>query len=111
MDHPGTRAAGAGAGVLEERHISPCACVFVCVEEVVNGRVVLVDRFLDQPQTHHPGVKSKVAWRVSRDGGDVVDAVELLHLPGYTAPTQYFVPAAHPRLCPRLPGRARKTLV
>ena len=38
----------------------PGAALLVGVEEVVDGRVVLVDRLLDQAQTEHAGVEVDV---------------------------------------------------
>jgi hypothetical protein len=44
---------------------------------VVDGRVVLVDRLLHEPQAEHADVELDVGGRVARDRGDVVDAFEL----------------------------------
>jgi len=44
---------------------------------VVHGRVVLVDRLLDEPEPERAGVELDVLRRVARDRGDVVDAFEL----------------------------------
>src|SRR5947209_3348221 len=65
------------AGVLEERQLGPGLAGLAGVEEVVDGRVVLVDGLGDQPQSHDPGVEVDVARGVAGDGGDVVDALEL----------------------------------
>ena len=65
------------AGVLEEGEVGAGVAALVGEEEVVDGRVVLVDRFLDQPQAQHPGVEVDVALRVLGDRGDVVNALEL----------------------------------
>src|SRR5204862_547380 len=43
----------------------------------VDGRVVLVDALLDEPQAEHGRVEVDVAGRVARDRGDVVNAFEL----------------------------------
>ena len=48
----------------------------VGVEEVVDGRVVLVDGLLDQPQPQHPHVELDVGGGVTRDRRDVVDPFE-----------------------------------
>ena len=74
--------AGAGAplrhpGELEEGELGAGAAVLVGVEEVVDGRVVLVDRFLHQPQTQHPRVEVDVVLSVGGDRGDVVDPLQL----------------------------------
>ncbi len=76
---PGAGAAGLRAGVLEERDVRAGRAVLVGVEEVVDARVVLVDRLLDQPQTEHARVEVDVAASVAGDQGDVVDAVDRAH--------------------------------
>ena len=55
---------------------APGLPVLVGVEEVVDGRVVLVDGLLDHAQAEHAGVEVDVAGRVAGDAGDVVDAFE-----------------------------------
>ena len=77
VHHPGARAAGPGVRVLEEGDVRARIAALVPVEEVVDGRVVLVDALLDEPQPEHPSVEVDVAGRVAGDGGDVVDALEL----------------------------------
>src|SRR4051794_3043704 len=77
VDHPRTRSPGPRLRVLEERQIGARGGVLVGVEEVVDGRIVLVDRLLDEPQAEHPHVEVDVARSVARDRGDVVDAFEL----------------------------------
>ena len=54
----------------------PYRADLVGVEEVVDGRVVLVDRLLHEAQAERPGVELDVPRRVRRDRGDVVDALE-----------------------------------
>ena len=76
MDHARARAAGRGARVLEEGQVHPGGAVLVAVEEVVHGRVVLVDGPLDHPQAEQAGVELDVPGGVSGDRGDVVDALE-----------------------------------
>ena len=66
----------ARARILEERDVGARAALLVGVEEVVDGRVVLVDRLLDEPQTEHAGVEVDVPGRVAGDQGDVVDPFE-----------------------------------
>ena len=55
----------------------PGAALLVRVEEVVDARLVLVDRLLDHPQPERAGVEVDVALRLGGDRGDVVDALEL----------------------------------
>ena len=73
---PAPGAARDRARVLEEREVGAGAAVLVAVEQVVDARVVLVDRLGGQPQAEHARVEVDVARRVARDRGDVVDAVE-----------------------------------
>ena len=77
VHHPRAGAAGLGARVLEEGEVEARLGVLVAVEEVVDGRVVLVDGLLDESKAHHADVEVHVALGVARDRGDVVDAVEL----------------------------------
>ena len=60
---PGARAAGRGARVLEERDVGAGRALLVGVEEVVDGRVVLVDGLLHEPQPEHAGVEVDVPGR------------------------------------------------
>src|SRR5437588_4260479 len=62
--------------VFEKGEIGAGAAVLIGVEKMVDGRIVLVDRFLDQPQAEHPRVKIHVPRRVARDRGNVMDPVE-----------------------------------
>src|SRR5205823_2884613 len=55
--------------------------LLVAVEEVIDGRVVLVDALLDHPQAQHADVELDVPGRVRGDRRDVVDALELHHRP------------------------------
>ncbi len=73
---PVAGAAAPGARVLEERDVGARAAQLVGVEEVVDGRVVLVDRLLDHPQPEDAGVEVDVAGCVAGDARDVVDAFE-----------------------------------
>jgi hypothetical protein len=43
---------------------------------VVDGRIVLIDRLLDQPEAEDAGVEVHVPGRIAGDQGDVVDAFE-----------------------------------
>ena len=63
-------------GVLEEGDVGARTPALVRVEEVVDGRVVLVDRLLHEPQAEHPGVEVDVPRRVTGDQSDVMDAFE-----------------------------------
>ena len=65
------------AGVLKEGEVGAGAALLVGEEEVIDGRVVLVDGFLDQAQAQHPGVEVDVALSVVGDRGDVVDSLQL----------------------------------
>jgi hypothetical protein len=76
VHHAAAGASRAGVRVLEEGQIAAGAALLVGVEEVVDGRVVLVDGLLDEPQAEHADVEVDVAWGVSGDAGDVVDALE-----------------------------------
>src|SRR6266508_3005482 len=62
------------ARVLEEGDVRARRAPLVGVEEVVDGRIVLVDRLLHEPQPEQPGVEVDVARRVGRDRCDVVDS-------------------------------------
>ena len=77
VHHPVAGASGRRAGVLEEGDVGAGVAALVGVEEVVDGRVVLVDRLLDEPQPERAGVELDVARRVAGDARDVVDALEL----------------------------------
>ena len=81
VDHAVARASERGARVLEEGEVEPGLRVLVAIEEVIDGRVVLVDGLLDHPQPEHARVEVDVGLRVRRDGRDVVDAVELHLVP------------------------------
>jgi hypothetical protein len=73
VDHAGASPTRSHPRVLEEGEIGPGVAALVGEEEVVDGRVVLVDRFLDHPQPHHARVEIDVALGVLGDRGDVVD--------------------------------------
>ena len=75
VHHPRARPSRGRAGVLEEGQVGAGVPRLVGEKEVVDGRVVLVDGFLDQPQTHHAGVEVDVALGVLGDRGDVVNAL------------------------------------
>ena len=67
----------ASVRILEERQVTPRAPLLVRVEKVIDGRVVLVDGFLDEPETEDANVEVDVPRRVGRDAGDVVDSLEV----------------------------------
>ena len=100
------------AGVLEEGQVGARIAALVGEEEVVDGRVVLVDGFLDQPQAQHAGVEVDVALGVLGDRGYVVNALQL-HVLTYTIPPmsrgrrRTVKGARRARLGPRLPQRLR----
>src|SRR3954465_6866375 len=77
VHHPGAGAPRNRARVFKEGDVGPRITGLVRVEQVVDGRVVLVDRLLDEPQAEHPRVEVDVARSVAGDARDVVDAVEL----------------------------------
>ena len=77
VHHPRAGTALARPGVFEKRDVGPGVAVFVRVEEVVDGGVVLVDGLLYKPQPEQPRVELDVPRRVRGDGGDVMDAFEL----------------------------------
>ena len=73
---PRPGAAAAGVRVLEEGQVASGAPLLVGVEEVVDGRVVLVHGLLDEPEAEDANVEVDVAGRVGGDARDVVDALE-----------------------------------
>src|SRR6185312_7739439 len=89
VNHPGAGLALPRAWVLEEGDVVSRCALLVAVEEVVDGRVVLVDAFLDEPEPEDTRVKVDVARRVPGDRRDVVDAFELhaASLPATHQPT------------------------
>ena len=76
VHHPGAGPAAAGARILEERDVGAGAALLVGVEEVIDGRVVLVDSLLDESQSEHAGVEVDVAGCVAGDAGHVMNAFE-----------------------------------
>ena len=76
VHHSVAGAAAAGARILEEGDVRAGTAVLVRVEEVVDRRVVLVDRLLHHPQAEHAGVEVDVPRCVAGDAGHVVDAFE-----------------------------------
>jgi len=65
-----------GMRILEEGQVAAGAPLLVGVEEVVDGRIVLVDGLLHEPQAENADVEVDVAGRVAGDAGDVVDTLE-----------------------------------
>ena len=59
VHHPGAHAAGRGVGVLEERQLGPGPSPLVGVEQVVDARVVLVDRLGHQSQPEDRAYRSR----------------------------------------------------
>ena len=76
VHHARARATRRRVGILEERDVGARGAALVRVEEVVDGRVVLVDRLLDEAEAERAGVELDVARRVAGDAGHVVDAFE-----------------------------------
>ena len=97
VDHAGAGSPSARARVLEEGDVGTGAALLVCIEEVVDRRVVLVHRLFDETKTEHARVEVDVARRVARDAGHVVDSVQLqASLP--PVPEIAYAPAAFVRL-------------
>ena len=57
---PGPGPPAREARVLEEGDVGAGAALLVRVEEVIDGRVVLVDRLLHQPEAEHAGIEVHV---------------------------------------------------
>jgi hypothetical protein len=76
VHHPRSRPPASRSGVLEEGDVGAGARVLVRVEQVVDGRVVLVDGLLDHPQPEDARVEVDVAGSVPGDARHVMDAVE-----------------------------------
>src|SRR3954470_21329146 len=89
MDHSVSRSARWRPWILEEGDVRARRPALVGIEEVVDGRIVLVDGLLDHPETERAGVELDVARRVPGDGGDVVDAFELHGLSSLLRAQQY----------------------
>jgi hypothetical protein len=73
VNHPVTGPAAGDPRVLEERDVRPGAALLVCIEEVIDGRVILVDGLLHHAQPEHPDVELDIAGRIAGYRGDVVD--------------------------------------
>ncbi len=76
VDHAAACAARTRVWILEERDVAAGAAFLVCVEEVVDGGIVLVHRLLDETQTEHADVEVDVARSVGGDARDVMDPLE-----------------------------------
>ena len=76
VHHPGAGAAPPHARVLEERDVAARRARLVGVEEVVDGRIVLVDRLLHHPEPEDTRVEVDVPRSIARDARDVMEAVE-----------------------------------
>ena len=63
VHHSRACAPGACVRVLEERQVAACTPLLVGVEEVVDGRVILVHGLLDEPQAEDANVEVDVAGR------------------------------------------------
>ena len=72
VDRPGAGPPHRQARVLEEREVRARVPGLVGVEEVVDGRVVLVDRLLHHPQAENARIEVDVRLRLSGDRGDVM---------------------------------------
>ena len=87
MHHAGARPPAREARVLEEGDVGAGASLLVGVEEVVDGRVVLVDRLLHEPQAEDARVEVHVPRGVGGDRRDVVDPFELHRRPSVASPS------------------------
>ena len=76
VHHPRPRPPAPDARVLEERDVAARSPRLVGVEEVVNGRVVLVHRLLHEPEAENPRVEVDVPRSVRGDARHVVNAVD-----------------------------------
>jgi hypothetical protein len=76
VHHPGAGPGGRGARLLEEGQLRARASLLVGVEQVVDARVVLVDRLGGQAQPEDARVEVEVPARVPGDRRDVVEAFE-----------------------------------
>ena len=95
VHHARARAARHRAGVLEEREVGARLGVLVAVEQVVDGRIVLVDGLGGHAQAEDACVEVDVARRVAGDGGDVVDAVEV-HGQSFALPERHYTKVVAP---------------
>ncbi len=77
MHHPVAGAPVGRARVLEEGDVGARVARLVCVEQVVDGGVVLVHRLLHETQPERAGVELDVGRGVARDARHMVDAFEL----------------------------------
>src|SRR5207247_6082131 len=94
VHHPGPSRPAPRARILEERDVRAGAADLIGVKEVVDGRVVLVDRLLDEPEPEHARVVLDVLRRVARDAGDVVDAFELHRFSMFPRVQRFNVPTS-----------------
>ena len=81
VDHAPSCTPAARAGVLEERDVGAGASGLVCVEQVVDGGVVLVHGLLHQAQPEDARVEVDVPGRVAGDRRYVMDAFQLHRFP------------------------------
>src|SRR5204863_3205133 len=72
VDHPVAGSARGDPRILEEGDVRAGIPLLVRVEEVVDGRVVLVDRLLHHPQAENARIEVDVRLRLSGDRGDVM---------------------------------------
>src|ERR671923_174587 len=76
VHHAGPCSPRRRARVLEEGDVAAGAPLLVGIEEVVDGRIVLVDRLLDEPEPEDARVEVDVPRGVAGDRRDVVNAFE-----------------------------------
>ena len=64
-------------GPVEERDVGSGRGESVRVEQMVRGNVILVDRFLHEPEAQRSRIERVIARDVGGDGGEVMEASEL----------------------------------
>jgi len=72
-------------GSLKVHRLEPEA-IRVGVEEMVGGRIVLIDAALHEAHTQDAGVEVEILLRGTRDRRNVMDAVDALH--GHVIPAK-----------------------
>ena len=77
VHHPVPRLAGPRVRVLEERDVRARVSLLVGVEEVVDGRVVLVHGLLHEPKAQRARVEIDVRRRVAGDARHMVNPLQL----------------------------------
>jgi hypothetical protein len=81
VHHPGAGPAPLRPRILEECDVRSGRALLVGIEQVVDGRIVLVHGLLHQPQAEDAGVEVDVSGSVPRDRRHVVDSFQAHGLP------------------------------